>query len=336
MKILAFVSGNSGPSYHRVIIPLLMMRDADVFITNDLRVEHFEEKQPDIFMYNRILPDHAMPQLIFLKEKYGFKTCVDIDDYWELDEHHIMYQEYIETGFAQKQIQHLKDADIVITTHERLAQEARTHNANVHVCPNAIPHRGQFDIERQPYYLTRLFWQGSITHRADIELLEKPIDMLASISGKIKMIMAGYTESEDEWYRMAMIYTANTKHQYKLIPGNHVSKYYSAYAEADICLVPLVNSRFNRHKSNLKILEAANLGLPVIASNVHPYIGMPVLLCKHSGDWVKHITKLVNSRGARRDAGRTLKDYCDKHFNFETINEERKQILEYAASKINA
>lgn len=335
MRILAYVSGNSGPSYHRCIMPLLHMKDVDVFITNDLQIEHFETKQPDIFMYNRILPDHALPVIAELQQKYGFKICVDIDDYWELDEHHVMYPEYIEREFASKQIQHLRDADVVLATHQRLAEEVKAFNDNVHVCPNAIPHKGQFDIEREPYYLTRLFWQGSVTHRPDIELLATPIERLGSISGKIKMIMAGYQEDEPEWYEMALTYTAQTKHQYKLVPGQHVTKYYQAYAEADICLVPLVNSRFNRHKSNLKVLEAANLGLPVIASNVHPYIGMPLLFCKHSGDWVKHITRLVKNRGARRDTGHKLKEYCDLNFNFDKINEERRQILEHVASKIN-
>lgn len=330
MRIISYVNKNSGPGYHRIILPLMLMNDVDVYITNDLKVEDFE-KGCDVFMYNRVLPHHAMPQIKELQRKYGFKICVDIDDYWELDEHHILYDEYQRIEFAKQQIHHIQEADVILTTHSRLAEEIKPFNPNAHVCPNAIPHKGQFDLEREPHYLTRLFWQGSITHREDILILAKPIDSLGPIAKNIKMIMGGYTEGEPEWYDMAITYTANLKHQYKLIPGVPVTEYYNQYAHADICLIPLVNSRFNRHKSNLKVLEAANLGLPVIASNVNPYLDMPLFYCKCSQDWVKHITKLVGSRKRQKEAGAELKEFCDLNYNFNKINRERKQILEHVA-----
>lgn len=335
MRIIAYVNGNSGPSYHRVIMPLLLMRDVDVYVTNNLQVEHFE-KGCDLFMYNRILPDHALPIIKELKHRHGFKVCVDLDDYWELDEHHVLYQEYQEINFAAKQIGQIKDADVVLVTHSRLAEEVAVYNKNVHVCPNAIPKAGQFDIEREPYCLTRLFWQGSDTHREDIALLKTPLDKLGPIAGKIKMVMAGYVEDHEHWYNMVMDYTAGAKHQYKLIPATKVTDYYAAYKEADICLIPLLNTQFNRHKSNLKILEAANLGLPVIVSEVHPYLDMPVFYAKHAGDWLKYIKRLVESRKRQKEAGQQLAEFVQKHFNFHKINNMRKQIFEYEAKKVSA
>lgn len=333
MRIIAFVNGNNGPGYHRIIMPLMLMRDIDVFVTNDLRVEHFG-KGCDLFMYNRILPDHALPIIKELQHRYEFKICVDLDDHWELDEHHILYKSYQETEFAKKQIEQIADADVVLVTHERLAEEVAVYNKNVHVCPNAIPRQGQFDIEREPHYLTRLFWQGSDTHKEDIALLRTPIDKLAPIAGKIKMVMAGYAEDHEEWHRMVHDYTANLKHQYKLIPYAKITEYYKAYAQADICLVPLLNSKFNRHKSNLKILEAANLGLPVIVSQVHPYLDLPVLYCKHSGDWIKHITRLVGNRKRQKEAGQQLAEYVSEHYNFNKINNMRREILMYEGKKL--
>jgi glycosyltransferase involved in cell wall biosynthesis len=147
------------------------------------------------------------------------------------------------------------------------------------------------------------------------------------------MVMAGYTEDHEEWHNMVLNYTAGLKHQYKLIPFAPVSNYYKAYSEADICLIPLVNSKFNRHKSPLKVLEAANMGLPVIASHVHPYLDFPVFYCNNSSDWIRHIKSLIRSRGNRNEAGAKLKEYCDQHYNFNKINQERKQVLEYVASR---
>jgi glycosyltransferase involved in cell wall biosynthesis len=333
MRIIAYVNGNSGPSYHRCIMPLMLMKDVDVFVTNNLLVERFE-KGCDLFMYNRILPDHALPIIKELQSRYDFKICVDLDDYWELDEHHVLYQHYQEIEFAKKQIEQIIDADVVLVTHDRLAEEVELYNKNVHVCPNAIPKQGQFDIEREPHYLTRLFWQGSDTHRKDIELLRTPIDKLAPMASKIKMIMAGYVEDHEDWHYMARDYTANLKHQYRLIPAAPITEYYAAYAHADICLVPLMNSRFNRHKSNLKILEAANLGLPVIASQVHPYLDMPVNYCRRVSDWVGHVKRLVQWPARRKEEGLRLQDFCNEHYNFNRINNTRKEILTYEGKKV--
>jgi glycosyltransferase involved in cell wall biosynthesis len=334
MRIIAYTNNNSGPGYHRIIMPLMLMKDVDVFVTNNLLEEHFE-KGCDIFMYNRILPDHALPKIKELQAKYEFKICIDLDDYWELDEHHVLYSEYQAINFAKKQIEQIKEADVVLTTHSRLAKEVANYNKNVHVCPNAIPKQGQFDIERQPHHLTRLFWQGSDTHRADINLLRGPINALAPIAGKIKMVMGGYAEDHEDWYKMVQDYTADLKHQYKLIPYEPVTSYYKAYEHADICLIPLINSRFNRHKSNLKVLEAANLGLPVIVSEVHPYLDMPVLYCRSSSDWIKHIKRLVDSRKRQKEAGQQLAEYVAVHYNFNKINNMRHEILEYEGKKVN-
>lgn len=328
MRIIAFVNRNSGPAYHRLIAPLLLMEGVDVFITNNLLIEHFD-KGCDILMYNRILPEHAMAEIKRLQSVHGFKIVVDIDDYWELDEHHVLYATYQEEKFAERQIAHIRGADAIFTTHDRLYSEIAQYNQQVHILPNAIPNAGQFILTRERHHLTRLFWQGSVTHAEDIRILQRPLDGLGPMAGKIKMIMAGYTHGEPAWSDMAMAYTSRLRHQYLLLPGKLVDEYYSAYAHADICLVPLVNSRFNRQKSCLKVLEAAHLGLPVIASDVHPYKDMPVMYARSGGDWIRHIQRLVGSRKRQKEAGLELKQWCDEHYSFKRINEERKQILQY-------
>lgn len=331
MKILAFANKDSGVSLHRIINPLISMPDVDVFVTNHVLEQHFEGI--DILMYNRTLPDHHAPKIRELQEKHGFKIVVDIDDHWDLDEDHILYPEYQEIDFAKLQIRHITEADAVFTTHSRLAEEIQQYNENVHVLPNAIPQAGQFLLIREPHQFVNVFWQGSATHQKDIRLLRNALESLGPLSPKMNMMMAGFVNGTEEWYDMAKVYTANFKHQYSLIPPAPVDDYYKIYAQADICLVPLVESRFNRMKSNLKVLEAGNMGIPVIASEVHPYLGLPVRYARHSGEWASHIKRLVNHKRERRDEGAKLKEYCNRFFNFNKINKERKEILEYIATK---
>lgn len=332
MRIIAFIFKNSGVSYHRIIAPLMNMPDVDVFLTNDEPKEEYFEKGCDLVVYNRVLPTEIMERLHSLQERYGFKICVDIDDHWELDPHHFLYDADEQAARTKEQIWHIQQADLVTCTHERLATEVLPFNKNVHILPNAIKKQGQFDIERIASPFTRLFWQGTVTHEQDIALLQRPIAALAPLAGKIKMMIAGFEDTEDKapvWERMLSDYTAGFKHQYKIIPGALVTDYYKAYAEADVCLIPLLNSPFNRCKSNLKVLEAANLVLPCIVSAVHPYKDLPVMYAKNSTDWVSNIKRMVGSRKRQKEAGLELAVYCEQHFNFDKINRERKQIFEY-------
>lgn len=326
MRIIAYTERPSGVSYHRLIMPLLLMPEIDLYITNNLLEDHFE-KGCDIFFYCRSLPDHCIEKLNELKEKYNFKTVVDVDDYWILDEYHPLYKSYIDTNYEKEQIYHLLNADMVLTTNSYLHSEIVPYNPNVHIVPNAIPKQGQFVIERNTSPFTRLFWQGSMTHEADISLLYPVTNNLAHISQKVKMVLAGFSQ-DTEWHRMAHSYTAGFKHQYHLLEGLHITEYYNHYKEADVCLVPLLNTKFNRCKSNLKVLEAANLGLPVICSPVGPYLDMPVIYARKTEQWISSIERLVHSKKRQKDAGEKLKEFCDINFNFEKINLKRKTLLE--------
>jgi glycosyltransferase involved in cell wall biosynthesis len=326
MRIIGYIQGVTGVSYHRILAPLLLMKDVDVYVTNNLEEKDFE-KGCDVVVFNRIIPNEAMSKLLELKLKYGFKIVCDVDDYWHLDEHHILYQSYLDNNFAESQIECLQFADIITTTNDRLADKIKPYNSNVHILPNAIPKQGQFDIERTKSKQPRLFWQGSETHRKDIEILKPVANEIYYKLPQCKMVMAGYNGGE-EWQSMVHNYTSGNMLSLMIIEAQKVTNYYEAYKEADICLVPLLDSNFNQYKSNLKVLEAANLGLPVIASNVNPYLDLPILYANNSKEWVKHIKTLVESKKAQKEHGKELKEYCDKHFNFEKINNLRKQIFE--------
>lgn len=333
MRIVGYISGHNGPTYHRISVALNLLKDTDVCITNNPTAEYGFDKGCDIFMWNRVLPDGLFDALPGLKERYGFRTCCDLDDHWELDEHHTLYDHYQQIDFVRKQIDHIRAADVVFVTHERLAAAVREFNPNVEILENAIPRSGQFDIQRKPADTVRLFWQGSDTHMEDIGILERPLSALGPISGRMKMVMAGVRDDSTIWHRMAEVYTAGFKTQYKLIPGETVLDYYKMYKDADVCLVPLIRSRFNSYKSNLKVLEAGNLGLPVIASMVDPYLDLPIAYCQKGRDWIRHIVDMVRSKRKREEAGQELAEFCAEHYNFEKFNEKRKQIFEYETSK---
>lgn len=322
MKILGLVNRASGPSFHRILNPLVMMQGIDAYITNNVKPEDFDGAE--WVYYNRVVNKEL---LTICKEK-GVRIAVDVDDYWKLDKHHIAYDQYQDSNFEFEQTMHILNADVVTTTHERLADLIYPINKNVIITPNAIPKNKYFEFERTEAELTRIFWQGSITHENDLKLLQPSI---RRIDGKKNaMILAGFTDNPI-WHRMAKIYTRNMELPGAVLPAKDVFNYYENYGVADIAVCPLIESRFNQQKSNLKVLEAANAGVPVICSNVHPYKDLPVLYANNALDWLKHINDLTNDLAMRKETGASLKRYCEKHYNFEKINK-----LRLDAFKINS
>lgn len=321
MNIFGLINKNSGPGFHRIHVPLLLMPDVDCYITNAVTEEDFEKRKPDVIYYNRLVSD----EVLALQSRYHFRVVVDVDDYWHLDPHHIMFRFSKQNSVPRHQEKNLRSADLVTCTHDRLAEEVYKLNKNVVVLPNAIPKNlpDFFPTDRTQSAKghQRVFWQGSVTHEKDLALLRDAIKKLPK--DKFMMVMAGYTE-QIEWERMADCYTNYKKMPGVVLPGSGTTEYYRNYQYADVCVVPLLSTKFNCYKSNLKILEAAHSGLPVIASNVHPYKDIPGVMYV---DRREHWLSWLLDTGAWAEKARVLKEYCDKEFNFESINLKRAAIL---------
>lgn len=320
MTIFGLVNKDSGAGFHRVMMPLLMMEDINAYITNAVTPADFEDKRPQAIYYNRVVSD----DVILHARKAGCKIVADVDDYWLLDPHHIAYRQYRENNFEGLQLKHLHLADAVTTTHARLAEKIYPYNKNVFVLPNAIPQHDYFTITPAAAERLRIFWQGSITHERDIDLLRNPFKRLDKT--RCLMVMAGCTHHA-VWHRMIAAYTNGLQLNGCLLTGCAPTEYYRHYSYADVCVVPLVESPFNALKSNLKILEAAKLGLPVIASHVQPYTGLPGVCYVHKqSDWYKWVTALEDAT-ERTARGQELKAYCDRHYSYTTINKLRRRVF---------
>lgn len=333
MNILA-IYDSSGPKYWRVLLPChgLEQLGATIKVTYYLNEEDF--KDVDIVFFNRLIPTIDLPILLEYREKYGFKLVCDLDDHWILGKDHILYPNYKVHGISEKIAEHIKASDIITVTHERLYYETVKLNNNCFILPNAIPKVDQFLVKKYPSELTRLFWAGGITHRKDLELLRRPLQLVKR--DKCKLVICGYEKDDPEWKQMAKIYTTDSTYNTVVFESMKVHQYYKAYAHCDISLIPLVDNEFNRNKSNLKILEAANIAAPVIVSRVHPYLDFPENLVNYVDShrpWYFQIQKLLKDEQMRIDQGLGLQAYCDQHYNFEKISEQRKQLFDSIKTK---
>ena len=331
MRILGLTHSFSGCGYHRISVPVCNLPKEYGRIT-DLSTDEVFENNYDIVYVNRLWDETIFEQ----REKFGFKLVLDLDDYWILDHDHMDYDNYRSNAYDSKVISFMKRADLVTVTHERIAEQVKSYNPNVLVVPNAIPYGwSQFTNEVEPSETVRLFWAGGISHELDLKLLEQPMKIISNDKLNVSCVMGGYADSNMTemriWDNMVKYFTCNGHIKNNIMRGLPVYEYYGFYQFADIALIPLRKSMFNQYKSNLKILEAAGKGIPVIVSKTHPYLGFPedlVNYAKDTADWVKHIKRLVDNPTLRKEQGQALQEYCMKHYNFDQINKKRSEAFE--------
>lgn len=333
MKVLILYD-NSGPKYHRLFLPMsLMTLDSNIELSVHRHLPD-DLSGVDIVYFNRLITNKSINDVNGLRDKYGFKLVCDFDDHWLLDKDHYLYRTYQQFNASEVMEEWIKICDCVTVTHERLAADVRLLNENVHVLPNAIPNVGQFKIIKQHDDCVRLFWAGGVTHRKDIETVAPTLQRLKS--SKVKLVLGGYVAENPEWKEMAKSFTGNSSFNTEVLESLPVEHYYAMYSKCDISVVPLRDGRFNSFKSNLKILEAANAGCPVVVSKVHPYLDFPDDIVNYVdgfNPWYKQIKKLLDNPELAKEQGQRLKEYCNEHFNFDKINEKRKQILLHEAGK---
>ena len=327
MRVLGLSHPNSGCGYHRVVLPLITMPEVNGIITNYPNEEILAEKY-DILLYNRVSQfDNNFDKV---RTDLGCKIVVDMDDDWLLPSNHLNYYEYQEMNPRIEQ--NLRDADLVTCTHARLAERIYPLNKNVLILPNAIPFDVyQFTSEKVDDDKIRIFWCGGITHEGDLEILKNPVRRLMAHKDKIKMVIGGYNDenhlSKWLWDKMVSYFTNSKKLEHFILKGTTPDKYMSMYEQADIMLVPLLSSDWAAGKSNLKLLEAAVKGVPVICSAVEPYINdfdAPVLWVYNQSDWFKHLNFLINDKQARLEYGQKITEWAKRKYNLSEVNITRK------------
>ena len=330
MRILIITTQNSGVGYHRMMMPIHYMNKEKAIVTDKLN-DDLLETGFDIVVINRFLPYNTIDELIAAREKYGFKLVVDVDDYWVLDEWHILKHQYP----TQRIIDHIKIADMVTCTNMGLRYYISSINKNVHVIPNALPFgRDQFTDVHVPSDLVRVVYAGSITHEKDIAILKNPLKRVLSdkaLVSKMYFTICGYDErnpyTKMVWQRMVSDFTVGLKLPGAVRPALPVYEYMNFYNDADVSIVPLVPSRFNAMKSNLKVLEAAAKKIPVLVSNTAPYDG-----CKHAikvsnqTEWYKNLKKLATDAIYRKEMGEKNFEWCNEYFHLDKINVLREQL----------
>lgn len=305
MRVLSYVKGLDGCSYHRVYLPNQPIEENRV--VGQLSEEDLQ--WCDILHYSR----HTMVAVDFLnkyREKYGFKIVVDTDDWWEVGKDHPKYEWWSKSNVPLQIRQHLMNADAVTTTHERLA--SKIPHKNIYILPNTVQYgAGQFEYKEQPKSeRVRLLYASTVMNYANTFLIAGAMKKLAHLP--IEIVIAGFDEKNPLFDIVVNNLTAGVI-PYRTKPWADSKEYMLSY-EGDIGILPNKPTTFNSMKSNLKVLEYAALKMPVVVSKCDPYLGLPVNYFSGENEFVDQVTSLVTNLELRKTSGEDLYKFCNENY----------------------
>lgn len=322
MNILAHIKGMDGCSYHRIFLPHKNARFVTSLSEEDL-------KWCDILIYSRHIYEHP-DFLDVLRKKHGFKIIVDTDDWWETDKDHPKHAWWTNSNMGLQIRQHLINADAVTCTGEYLA--SLVPNKHVYVIPNMLPY-GDSQFAYREYKTgdrVRLVYASTIMNYKNTELIAGAMHRLAELN--IEVAILGYQENP-LFDQVIDNLTANRKIPFDLVPWADSSSYMLNYG-GDIGIIPSKDSKFNRCKSNLKVLEFASQKMPVVCSPFDPYKNIPVCYAANEKQWVNTISDLVEGPTVRQRAGQALASFC--RLNYWLDADQRKSIYEQILQRSNS
>jgi processive 1,2-diacylglycerol beta-glucosyltransferase len=295
---------NTSCDYHRVVMPF-----AHVRIRPKSRV----------FVFNRI-PTCGIEALKQMRDA-GVKIVADFDDFFELDPWHYLHESFKQGGVAQRMIDAMKLADVVTVTNANLAKAIQRYCDRVEIVPNALPFdQGQFTKSADTTSGSKFVYAGGASHFRDLRLVRNAFD-----AGDLTV--AGYQPGHSEWEKIFNMLPASLRHMHRPLKS-----YMASYNGHRCAIAPLIKSKFNACKSNLKVLEAGAKGLPIITSSAPPYHNTldakAVIYAATSVEWRDQVQRVKTDASYAADAGARLAEHVRKHYHLNKSNEIRRQIIE--------
>ncbi len=186
--------------------------------------------------------------------------------------------------------QAIQMCDVCICTTEALANalasELKLAPEKLAVVPNALPKlawqqpRKQHRAPISSGARLRVLWAGAAQHQSDLDIL---LPVIAASKLRYQWVFFG-------------LCPAGLKHDpaiefHSAVEFPHYAAKLAAL-NADIAVAPLLDTPFNRCKSPLKLLEYGTLELPVIASNLTPYVAAPILHAETTEAWLAALRAL--------------------------------------------
>ncbi len=242
-------------------------------ITGD--IQRFKE-----FVIQRdAIPDYAVDWCLNSLAKNNIEYTYEIDDNL-LDVPLSVDPDGVYQSYKPYLIKLLKNAFSVHVTNNELANVCKQYNENIVIRPNrTFPQRWSMDFPKEekislklPNKSINILYFGSRTHQEDLEFLLEVLEQANKAGERYHLSIVGCGDIKEKLKDFVTRLTPPSS-RYDIF----VDWLTKISHNFDIGVAPLVDEKFAKTKSYLKCLEFAQLNLPVICSDVMPYIELKSL-----------------------------------------------------------
>lgn len=256
-------------------------------------------KEANVLWTTLLQKPEDMMKALNLRKWSGCKLVIDIDDNW-----YAVSQDN-PAHDASKQLRAnfevaLRIADGITVSVPMLKQLYAPLNKNIYVNPNGIDFKIWDKVQTRPHKGIRIGWEGAHGHTADLNLITPALEAIQKKYNVTFVTMGAkpdFPSEHHEWVDVSDY------------PGKLAS------LNLDIAVAPLVDSAYNRCKSNLRWLEFSALKVPVIYSPTENQKDLPGKAASTNYEWYEALEQLILNRSLRISYGKEQHEYARQHFN---------------------
>jgi len=315
IRVIAHVPYRDGCLYHRLYCPLATLQQNNV-------IEHFDTSNNIdvgqwIFKYPRCY-NVMINQRIFgpvnnmVAKHFGWMYMLECDDdYWNITKLNPAHK-----WLAEKP-QFLKYFSIAIPYAFGVIASTRTlvnrfeelGAKRVFYAPNGLNFDSFKDVDTTSHDGTiRIGWAGSAHHVDDMAQIVGVLREIKRERPNVELVFMNW--QPQQLSGMTRFFKGGPPEQYQALMMK---------LPIDIAVAPLVDSKFNRSKSNLKWLEYSALGVPTVASDVEPYKeiedGVTGFKARNCAEWKTILNTLIDNEELRRRVGEHSKEWCFNNYD---------------------
>jgi glycosyltransferase involved in cell wall biosynthesis len=306
VKIFGWACDQNGCGQYRIGLPMWALSSAGHDARAFLALNTELPADLDVLVGQRIASPEQSDHWLELarRDDRGYRLVFEIDDdLWNLHPSNVNATRVFTKDALARMDANIAAADAVTVTTDHLAEMVRRLNPNVHVIPNCVD-ANLLNHRRPSSDRVTIGWAGTASHANDF----------AAVQDQLKTFLRR-NPSVDTHFIGANYGAAVGRPQTRFTGWSTNLIDYLHGIDFDIGIAPLAHHRFNRSKSDLKVLEYAVLGIPVVASDYGPYAdsvqhGITGFLVKRPHEWNQYLRALVNDESMRVEMGENAKRWA--------------------------